>query len=338
MTDRAIDDLPALADAALAALAGAGDAKALDEFRLKYLGRKGVFTEARTSIGKLPAEDRPRAGKLINEAAAKVEAAFKEKKDHLEGQVVSGPAYDVTLPGVKPLVGRPHVLTQTMRELSEIFGRMGFEVIDAPEVEDERHNFVALNIPESHPARDPLDNFYVDEGRLLRSQTSTAQIRVMEQRTPPVRVVHYGRVYRPDTIDASHHMMFHQIESLYVDRDVTMIDLKSTILQFCHAYFGPEINIRLRPSYFPFTEPSAEVDMTCMICHGKGCNLCSGGWMELGGCGMVDPNVFRAVGYDPDVYSGFAFGLGIERMAMRKHNITDIRLFTENDVRFLQQF
>jgi len=337
MLPESVDQLPDAADRALAELAAINDARLLERFRLEYLGRKGLFTQARGSIGTLAKDKRAHAGKVINDAFNAVQSAFKAKQQLLS-IVPAGPRYDVTVPGIRPQVGRPHVITQTIRELSDIFARMGFEVIDAPEVEDEWHNFVALNIPESHPARDPLDNFYIDDRCLLRSQTSTAQIRTMGRRKPPLRVVHCGRAYRPDTVDATHHMMFHQIESLYVDRNVTMIDLKSTIEQFSRIYFDPNVDIRLRPSYFPFTEPSAEVDMTCMICHGKGCNLCSGGWLELGGCGMVDPNVFEAVGYDPDEYTGFAFGLGIERMVMRRHQITDIRLFYENDVRFLTQF
>jgi len=338
MSEASLDQIVQQGQAALDALATVTSAAALDEFRVKYLGRKGIVTDLRSLIGKLPGDQRAAAGKVINEVAKKIEGAFAEKQDAIGSAVVSGPLNDVTLPGTRPNIGRPHVLRQTMRELSDIFGRMGFEVIDAPEVEDEWHNFIALNIPEKHPARDPLDNFYIDETTLLRTQTSTAQVRVMSDRKPPVRVVHYGRVYRPDTIDATHHMMFHQIECLCVDTDITMIDMKSTILNFCRVYFGPEVTIRLRPSYFPFTEPSAEVDMTCMLCHGKGCKVCGLGWIELGGCGMVDPDVFRAVGYDPDKYTGFAFGFGIERMAMRRHRIRDIRLFYENDMRFLNSF
>jgi len=334
-----IAQIDQIGSAMLAELQGLDSPEALEALRIKYLGKKGSITAARRSIGKLSADQRSLAGKRVNEIAQKVEQAFSQKKSQLAQQArPSGPMYDVTLPGIRPLLGRPHVITQTIRQLCEIFGRMGFEVIDAPEVEDQWHNFVALNIPEAHPARDPLDNFYIQDDLLLRSQTSTAQIRIMENRTPPVRIVHCGRCYRPDTVDATHHVMFHQIECLYVDTDVTMIDLKSTINQFARVYFGPEVKTRLRPSYFPFTEPSAEVDMTCMICHGKGCNSCSGGWMELGGCGMVDPAVFEAVGYDPGKYTGLAFGLGIERMAMRRHGITDIRLFFENDIRFLSQF
>ncbi len=337
-----IEELNNLAGRAQEELQGISDSKAMEEFRVKYFGKKGLITQARSMIGKVPPDQRASFGKSVNDIANTLEAAMKEKQALLgTAAKVSGPLCDVTLPGTTPPQGRPHVLTQTIWELCDIFGRMGFEVIDAPEVEDEWHNFQALNIPLEHPARDPLDNFYIstpDQNMLLRSQTSTAQIRIMEKRKPPVRVVHVGRVYRPDTIDATHHMMFHQIESLYVDRGVTMIDLKSTIDQYMKAYFGSEVQIRLRPSYFPFTEPSAEVDITCMICHGRGCKSCNGGWKEVGGCGMVDPNVLTSVGYNPEEVSGFAFGFGVERLTMRKHDIKDIRLFTENDVRFLHQF
>lgn len=335
-----ISELKGISQRAFYELGQISEPKLLDEFRIKYLGRKGIITQSKSIIGKLPKEQRPEAGQIINQIASEIENAFRKKQEQLgkDSKKSSVPKYDITLPGTYPEFGRPHVITQTIWELSDIFSRMGFEIIDAPEVEDEWHNFNALNIPDEHPARDPIDNFYIDEKTLLRSQTSTAQIRIMENRNPPVRVVHCGRVYRPDTIDATHHMMFHQIESLYIDENVTMIDLKSTIDQFARIYFGTDVKTRLRPSYFPFTEPSAEVDMTCMICHGKGCKGCSEGWMELGGCGMVDPNVLESVGYDSEKYTGFAFGLGIERMAMRRHQIKDIRLFFENDVRFLEQF
>lgn len=333
-----LEEIKRIAEQARKELGSVRDEKELEAFRLKYLGRKGLISIARSSIGKMPPELRPEAGKVINTVAEEINAAFRAKREELSPKDSRRDICDVTLPGYYPPLGRPHILRQTIWQIEEIFLRMGFEVIDAPELEDEWHNFIALNIPEDHPARDPLDNFYISDNVLLRSQTSTAQIRVMESRRPPIRVVHCGRVYRPDTIDATHHIMFHQIECLCVDEDITMIDLKSTIEQFAHAYFGESVKIRFRPSYFPFTEPSAEVDMTCMICKGKGCSSCSDGWIELGGCGMVDPEVFRAVGYDTEKYTGFAFGLGIERMAMRKHNISDIRLFFENDIRFLQQF
>jgi phenylalanyl-tRNA synthetase alpha chain len=249
---------------------------------------------------------------------------------------------DVTEPGARPPIGRRHILMQVIDELVELFGRMGFTTAAGPEVEDEFHNFVALNIPPSHPARDPLDNYYLathahgsamgsgDEAKyLLRTQTSTVQIRVMERQKPPIRVVIPGRVYRPDTHDDTHLSMFHQLEALVVDKNVTMVDLKSTILQFVHAYFGAETKVRFRPSFFPFTEPSAECDVWFEDRQR---------WIELGGCGMVHPNVFKAVGIDPEVYSGWAFGFGIERIAMRKYGITNIRQFVENEIRFLRQF
>ncbi|MGE5755460.1 MAG: phenylalanine--tRNA ligase subunit alpha, partial [Planctomycetaceae bacterium] len=236
---------------------------------------------------------------------------------------------DVTLPGRRPRLGHRHPLTQTAEELIDLFGRLGFAVARGPEVEDIRHNFEALNIPPSHPARDPLDNFYLSETRMLRSQTSTVQIRVMERQPPPVRVIAIGRVYRPDTVDATHSFMFHQIEGLMVDRGVTMADLKSVLRLFAQSYLGEDVQIRFRPSFFPFTEPSVEVDM---LWHG------GDRWVEMGGAGMVDPNVFRAVGYNPEEVTGFAFGLGIERLCMRRHGIDDIRLLYQNDTRFLGQF
>jgi phenylalanyl-tRNA synthetase alpha chain len=239
---------------------------------------------------------------------------------------------DVTLPGIPVNIGKKHVIKQTLSELLEIFGRMGFDVAYGPEVEDEWHNFIALNIGPEHPARDPTDNFYIDEKTLLRSQTSTIQIRVMERTKPPIRIVAPGRVYRPDTVDATHMYMFYQLEALVVDEDVTMVDMKTTIKQFIHTFFGPETQWRFRPSFFPFTEPSAEVDLLLKDKSGKE------SWVEMGGCGMVDPNVFDAVGIDSEKYTGWAFGFGIERLAMRKYGITDIRLFFENDLRFLKQF
>jgi len=239
---------------------------------------------------------------------------------------------DVTLPGSRPRIGHAHVLSQTIDQICEICGRMGFTVAYGPEVEDERHNFEALNIPAHHPARDVLDNFYIDERTMLRSQTSTVQIRVMESQQPPVRIIAPGRVYRPDTVDATHSFMFHQVEGLYVDEGVSMAELKTTLDQFCKAYFGADVRTRFRPSFFPFTEPSAEVDIEFHYDDGRKA------WIELGGCGMVDPNVLEAVGYDSERYTGYAFGLGIERMVMRKHGIPDIRLLFESDVRFLHQF
>jgi phenylalanyl-tRNA synthetase alpha chain len=318
---------------ALAELQAVTDLKALEDYRIKYLGRKGSVTLLLSQIGKLPKEDKPQAGQIANKVKNDVTAAFEAKKTALEQTAKpKGPLVDVTLPGYPVSVGKRHVITQTTAELLDIFGRMGFGVAYGPEVEDEWHNFVALNIPPEHPARDPLDNFYIEDNVLLRSQTSTMQIRTMEKHKPPIRVVAPGRVYRPDTVDATHMYMFHQLEALVVDEGVTMVDMKTTIEQFIHVFFGPETQWRFRPSFFPFTEPSAEVDLLLTGKDG------TESWVEMGGCGMVDPNVFDAVGIDSEKYTGWAFGFGIERLAMRKYEITDIRWLYENDLRFLSQF
>ncbi len=351
-------DLDALEAAARSTFAAAPDAAALEAARIEYLGAKaGRLKDAQQGLGRIDKADKPAAGKRFNEVKQAVEAAFAAAQERLASaakpQAVA--AFDPTLPG-KPLrLGRLHPVTQTIAEMKDIMGRLGFTAVEGPEIEDEWHNFEALNIPRSHPARDPLDNFYLhtaqlasgdspgatsggraaiaDKPLLLRSQTSTVQIRVMESTPPPVRVVSLGRVYRPDTADATHYPMFHQIEGLLVDRGVTMADLKSVLRLFCKSYFGgEEVHIRFRPSFFPFTEPSVEVDMSWRNTDGRY------GWLEMGGAGMVDPNVLRAVGYDPEEVTGFAFGLGVERICMRQHGIADIRALYENDVRFLQQF
>jgi phenylalanyl-tRNA synthetase alpha chain len=319
---------------ALTELKHVSDLRALEEFRIKYLARKGQITQLLSQIGKLPPDQKPKAGQLANRIKQEVTEAFQTLKQTLEAQKESASreSIDVTLPGVPVRIGKPHVITQTLNELLEIFGRMGFGVAYGPEVEDEWHNFIALNIGPEHPARDPSDNFYIDDNTLLRSQTSTIQIRVMEHTKPPIRVVAPGRVYRPDTVDATHMYMFYQLEALVVDEGVSMVDMKSTIEQFIHTFFGRETKWRFRPSFFPFTEPSAEVDL---LLKDKAGNE---SWVEMGGCGMVDPNVFDAVGIDSEKYTGWAFGFGIERLAMRKYGITDIRLLFENDLRFLDQF
>jgi phenylalanyl-tRNA synthetase alpha chain len=318
---------------ALAELEQVRDLKALEDFRIKYLGRKGLIMQLLSEVGQLPREEKPRAGQLANRAKNEVTAAFEHRRKALEeAQKQKREIIDVTVPGVPFLLGKPHVITQTISELLDIFGRMGFGVAYGPEVEDEWHNFVALNIPPEHPARDPLDNFYIEDSVLLRSQTSTIQIRVMEKTKPPIRVVAPGRVYRPDTVDATHMFMFHQLEALVVDEGVTMVDMKTTIEQFIHVFFGADTQWRFRPSFFPFTEPSAEVDLLLTDKAGNA------RWVEMGGCGMVDPNVFDAVGIDSEKYTGWAFGFGIERLAMRKYEIPDIRWLTENDLRFLSQF
>ncbi|MGE4285721.1 MAG: phenylalanine--tRNA ligase subunit alpha [Phycisphaerae bacterium] len=320
---------------ALDELASVSDAGSLEQFRIKYLGKKGKVTALLSKIGRVAPEDRAKAGQLANRIKNEVNEAFAAKQAEFGGAAKTGKTAmldDVTLPGVRPAVGKPHVITETVAELLDIFGRMGFNIAYGPEVEDEWHNFIALNIPEEHPARDPNENFYIDSDRLLRSQTSTIQIRVMETQKPPIRVVAPGRVYRPDTVDATHMFMFHQIEALVVDEGITMVDLKTTIDQFVHTFFGRDTKWRFRPSFFPFTEPSAEVDLLFVNKDG------SEQWIEIGGCGMVDPNVFDAVGIDSEKYTGWAFGFGIERLAMRKYGIYDIRLLYENDLRFLDQF
>lgn len=317
---------------ALAALKNIEDSAAMEEFRIKYLARKGQVTEMLSQIGKFSAEEKPKAGQLANKVKKEVTAAFEQLKATLaKKQNKTADSIDVTIPGIIPNVGKSHIITQTTNELLEIFGRMGFDFAYGPEVEDEWHNFIALNINEEHPARDPLDNFYIDDTTLLRSQTSTIQIRVMENNKPPIRVVAPGRVYRPDTVDATHMYMFHQLEALVVDENVSMVDMKTAINQFIHAFFGADTKWRFRPSFFPFTEPSAEIDLLWIDKNGKE------SWIEMGGCGMVDPNVFDAVGIDNEKYTGWAFGFGIERLAMRKYGITDIRLLFENDLRFLKQ-
>jgi len=338
-----LDDL---ASAAEKAFSSASDKDAYEAARVEFLGAKqGRLKELQKGLGSVPGPDKPAAGKRFHEVKALVEAAQTAAASRLESGPVtkSGPAFDPTLPGPRPRLGHLHPLTQTIEELKDIMGRLGFSVAAGPEIEDEYHNFEALNIPASHPARDPLENFYLataaktlGDGQaaplLLRSQTSTVQIRVMEATPPPVRIISLGRVYRPDTADATHYPMFHQIEGLLVDRHVTMADLKSVLRLFASSFLGKDVHIRFRPSFFPFTEPSVEVDMSW---HDKGGAT---RWVEMGGAGMVDPNVLRAVGYDPEQVTGFAFGLGVERVCARRHGVSDIREFYKNDVRFLHQF
>jgi len=318
---------------ALAELKEVKSADELEAFRIKYLGRKGLVTGMLSQIGGLPKDQKREGGQLANKYKKQVTAAFEEIKNTFgKKDIHVGPIDDVTLPGIEACAGKSHIISQTISDILEVFGRMGFSIAYGPEVEDEWHNFIALNIPEEHPARDPIDNFYIDDSTLLRSQTSTIQIRVMETTKPPIRVVAPGRVYRPDTVDATHMFMFHQLEALVVDEHVTMVDLKTSVDQFIHTFFGKDTQWRFRPSFFPFTEPSCEIDLLWVDKKGNE------EWMEVGGCGMVDPNVFDAVGIDNEKYTGWAFGFGIERLAMRKYGISDIRLLFENDLRFLKQF
>ncbi len=333
--------LDSLQEEASSAFESAGDADSLEAARVQYLGqKKGALRDVSKQMGALDKSERPEAGKRLNAFRSTIQAAFEASQSRLGGSDDGGvdPHFDPTLPGVRPNMGHIHPITQTINHLMEIMGRMGFEAAEGPEVEDPHHNFVALNIPEDHPARDPLDNFYlataaaandrsVEGTQLLRSQTSTVQIRVMENREPPIRVISLGRVYRPDEADRTHFPMFHQMEGLLVDRNVTMANLKTVLRVFATNYLGDDVEIRFRPSFFPFTEPSVEVDF-----------FWDGEWIEFGGAGMVDPAVFQAVGYDPEQYSGFAFGLGIERLCMRRHGIKDIRDLYSGDLRFLRQF
>ena len=328
-----LEQFTQIGDQARAELANVNDAASLEAFRIQYLGRKGSVTGMLSMIGKLPKEQKREGGQLANQIKQEITQAFDALKAELASSTKkTKPIIDVTLPGIGTGQGKSHIISQAVSELLEIFGRMGFDIVYGPEVEDEWHNFIALNIPPEHPARDPIDNFYVDESTLLRSQTSTIQIRVMENTKPPIRVVAPGRVYRPDTVDATHMFMFHQLEALVVDEGVTMVDLKSSVNQFIHTFFGADTQWRFRPSFFPFTEPSCEVDILWVDKSGNE------NWMEIGGCGMVDPNVFDAVGIDSEKYTGWAFGFGIERLAMKKYGITDIRNLFENDIRFLKQF
>lgn len=321
---------------------GASDAD-LEQIKIKYLGKKGELTAVLRGMGALSAEERPIIGQLANEVRADIEAAIREKMQaeqakQLEAKL-KAEKLDVTMPGSPAPVGHIHPLTRVQRELEDVFIGMGFSIVEGPEVELDYYNFQALNIPENHPARDTQDTFYITDNILLRSQTSPVQVRTMEVQKPPIRIISPGRVYRSDALDATHSPLFHQLEGLVVDKGITMGDLKGTLEIFAKRVFGEKTKIRFRPHHFPFTEPSAEVDVSCFVCGGKGCRLCKGeGWIEILGAGMVHPFVLSNCGIDPEVYSGFAFGLGIERITMTKYGIDDIRLFYENDERFLEQF
>ncbi len=321
-------------------LASAVTSEALEKVRVEFLGRKGRLAELMKSLATLSAAEKPAAGKRANEVKRALESAMDAAGKVLAAKGPKRAAgVDLTLPGIPVRLGRRHVIMQTMVEMVDIFQRLGFDVAGGPEVEDTWHNFEALNIPLDHAAADPDNSFFIEDRTILRTQTSTVQIHVMEGQKPPIRVVAPGRVYRPETVDASHGYMFHQLEGLMVDENVTFRDLKAVLNLYVREFFSPNAKTRFRPHFFPFTEPSAELDMACTLCDGKGCAVCGGkGWLELLGCGMVDPNVLRAVNIDPERYTGFAFGFGIERPAMLKHGIRDIRLLFENDARFLAQF
>ena len=328
---------------ALEAFAQARDSAALDALRVQYLGKKGELTAILKQMGRLSAEERPVVGALANEVREAITADIARRTKELESAALAArlaaEEIDVTLPGKAPAQGKRHPFEQVLGELKEIFLGMGFDIVSGPEVELDHYNFEMLNMPKSHPARDTQDTFYFTENVLLRTQTSPMQIRTMEKQKPPIRIICPGRVYRSDAVDATHSPIFHQCEGLVVDKGVTFSDLKGTLELFIKKLYGEETRVRFRPHHFPYTEPSAEMDMSCFKCGGKGCSMCKGeGWIEILGCGMVHPQVLENCGIDPEVYSGFAFGVGLERIAMMRYGIDDMRLLYENDLRFLKQF
>ncbi|MCK0769491.1 phenylalanine--tRNA ligase subunit alpha [Chromohalobacter canadensis] len=338
-----MDHLPQLVAEARAAIERAQDVQALDEVRVHFLGKKGEITALLKSLGQLPPEERPKAGEQINEAkqilSGELDARKQTLKDAELDARLARERIDVTLPGRGEPSGGLHPVTRTLERIESLFAHIGFDVAVGPEIEDEYHNFEALNIPAHHPARGMADTFYFDASRLLRTHTSPVQVRTMKEQAPPIRIVCPGRVYRSDS-DLTHTPMFHQVEGLLVDEGVSFADLKGTIEDFLKAFFEREsLSVRFRPSYFPFTEPSAEVDIQCVMCGGEGCRVCShSGWLEVMGCGMVHPEVFRHSGIDAERYTGFAFGMGAERLTMLRYGVNDLRLFFENDLRFLRQF
>ena len=337
------EQLEAIRQEAEAALQTCTDAKQLDAIRVQYLGKKGALTAILKQMGKLSAEERPVMGQLANAVRSDIESAITKQQAAIAEaaleQKLQSETLDITLPGKQKKIGGLHPLTIVENEIKEIFLGMGFSVADGPEVEYDYYNFEALNLPPDHPARDTQDTFYITDNILLRTQTSSVQVHVMEQQKPPIRVISPGRGFRSDAIDATHSPLFHQVEGLVVDKGITMADLKGTLELLMQRLYGDDCKIRLRPHHFPFTEPSAEVDVMCYNCYGKGCRLCKGeGYIELLGAGMVHPKVLEGCGIDSNVYSGFAFGLGLERIVMRRYNIQDMRLLFENDYRFLEQF
>ena len=336
---QALDNLK---NEATAAITAAGDTAALEKLRVDLLGKKGRVTDLLKSLGQLDAADRPKAGAEINALKQLLNGLITERKQSLQQAAIQeqleAERLDVTLPGRFEPVGSLHPITRTIDRMADFFGRLGFQVVEGPEIEDDYHNFEALNIPAHHPARAMHDTFYVSPGTVLRTHTSPVQVHVMETGQPPFRMICPGRVYRCDS-DLTHTPMFHQVEGLLVDESVSMADLKGTVVEFLQAYFEVEMPVRFRPSYFPFTEPSAEVDMGCVSCEGKGCRICGHtGWLEVMGCGMVHPKVLEMSGVDTEIYSGFAFGMGVERLAMLRYGVGDLRLYFENDIRFLRQF
>ncbi len=337
------DQLIQIKKAAEEALKASNTLEALEEIRVRFLGKKGELTGIMKGMGGLSPEERPKIGQLANEVRTFVTDELEKSKKVLEDKMselkLNAEKIDVTIPGKMPEKGGKHPMTRILDELQGIFVGLGFTVVDGPEVELDYYNFEALNIPPDHPARDTQDTFYISDNVVLRTQTSPVQIRVMEKQKPPIRIIAPGRVYRSDTVDATHSPVFHQVEGLVVDKGITMADLKGTLELFARQLYGEDTRLRFRPHHFPFTEPSAEVDISCFNCGGKGCNICKGeGWIEILGCGMVHPKVLKNCNIDPDEYSGFAFGIGLERIAMFSYGVKDLRMFYENDVRFLNQF
>lgn len=325
------------------ALSHAGLAEELEDIRVKFLGKKGELTAVLRGMGGLSSEERPVIGQLANEVRGVIEDLIEEKKTALHAKLreekLKNEIIDITMAGNKPQLGKRHPLTSVLDDVKDIFLGMGFSIAEGPEVELDYYNFEALNIPKDHPARDTQDTFYISDEVVLRTQTSPVQIRTMENRKPPIRIIAPGKVYRSDAVDATHSPLFHQLEGMVIDKGITMSDLKGTLDVFAKRLYGEDTVTRFRPHHFPFTEPSAEMDIMCFACHGEGCRLCKGeGWIELLGCGMIHPQVLRNGGIDPDIYSGFALGMGLERVAMRRYNIDDLRLLFENDLRFLGQF
>ncbi|MGG7212166.1 phenylalanine--tRNA ligase subunit alpha [Clostridium nigeriense] len=324
-------------------LTSADSSSKLEEIRVKYLGKKGELTTILRSMGGLSKEERPVVGKLVNEVKKEVEDKIEEKlnaiKEKEKNDKLASEIIDISMPGKKNMIGKRHPLDLTLESMKDIFISMGFTIEEGPEVELDYYNFEALNIPKNHPARSEQDTFYINDNLVLRTQTSPVQIRVMENQTPPIKMIGPGKVYRSDAVDATHSPIFYQMEGLVIDKGVTFADLKGTLELFAKKMFGDKVKTKFRPHHFPFTEPSAEMDATCFVCEGKGCRVCKGsGWIELLGCGMVHPQVLRNCGIDPEVYSGFAFGFGVDRMVMLKYGIDDIRLLYESDMRFLNQF
>lgn len=337
------EKLELLKSEALTAIANAQDERQIDEVRIKYLGKKGELTAILKQMGSLTPEERPIMGQLVNKAKVELEEAITAAAENFKAkaadQKLKAETLDITMPSKPAVKGGLHPLNIVLNDMIDIFQSMGFDVVDGPEVETDYYNFEALNVPADHPARDMQDTFYLAENLLLRTQTSAAQIRTMKNRKPPIRIICPGRVYRADEVDATHSPVFHQIEGLVVDKNITMCDLKGVLEQFAHEIYGKETEVKFRPSFFPFTEPSVEVDVTCSECRGKGCRVCKGsGWIEILGAGMVHPRVLRACGIDPEEYSGFAFGIGLDRLTTTRYKVSDIRLLFENDLRFLKQF